>query len=130
MPYKAAPVESLPPELGLPDATIQQVMTFRNESPRTVWRKIRNGTYESYKDGDRRLITWKSVLEDRERCRKLGPQLSQPPATGKRPRGRPKKTTESLLEGPSSETAQPTASPPAPPLPVPQDAPQARGDGR
>jgi hypothetical protein len=65
-------------------------MAFTGASARTVQRKIANESYESYKDGDRRLITWKSVLEDRERCRKLGPQLSQRPATGKRSVGRPR----------------------------------------
>ena len=94
MPYKPAPVESLPPELGPPDATIPQVMAFTNSSARTVQRKIENGTYESYKDGDRRLIVWKLVLEDRDRYRKLGPQLSQRRATGKRPVGRPPKSAE------------------------------------
>jgi hypothetical protein len=94
MPYKPAPPESLSPEIGPPDATIQQVMRFTNSSARTVQRKIENGTYESYKDGDRRLITWKSVLKDRDLCRKLGPQLTQRPATGKRPVGRPTKTAK------------------------------------
>ena len=92
-------LSSLPPELGPPDATIPQVATFTNSSPRTVQRKIEDGTYESYKDGDRRLITWKSVLEDRERCRKLGPQLSQRPATGKRPVGRPRKRDAASADG-------------------------------
>lgn len=92
MPYKPAPLASLPPALGPPDATIQQVMRFTNSSARMVQRKIANGTYESYKDGDRRLILWSSVLADRARLIALGPQLSPRPATGKRPVGRPKKT--------------------------------------
>ena len=105
MPYKPAPLESLPPELGPPDATIPQVMAFTGASARTVQRKIADESYESYKDGDRRLITWKTVLEDRERCRNLGPQLSQRPTTGKRRVGRPKKTAGE----PSPEPVPPRA---------------------
>jgi hypothetical protein len=88
--YKPAPLASLPPELGLPDGTVQEVMRFRNESARTVWRKITDGTYQSYKDRDRRLILWSSVLADRARCIEAGPQLSEPPS-GKRRVGRPPK---------------------------------------
>ena len=90
--YKPASLASLPPELGTPDATIQQVMLFRGESARTVQRKIADLTCQSYKSGDRRLILWSSVLEDRDRCIKAGPQLSPRPATGKRKPGRPRKT--------------------------------------
>jgi predicted DNA-binding transcriptional regulator AlpA len=93
MPYKPAPIESLPPELGLPPATIQQVMAFTGASARTVWRKTRDGTYRSFKDGDRRLIPWSSVIEERDRLIALGAQLPQRLATGKRHVGRPKKTT-------------------------------------
>jgi hypothetical protein len=64
-------------------------MAFRNESARTVQRKVAAGIYVSYKDGDRRLITWESVYADRERSLKLGPQLSPSPTTGKRKQGRP-----------------------------------------
>lgn len=87
MPYKPAPP---PAELGLPDATIPEVMAFRRESSRTVFRKIASGAYQSYKSGDTRLILWRSVLEDRERCLARGPQLSPQP-TGKRRPGRPRK---------------------------------------
>jgi hypothetical protein len=90
MPYKPAAHAELPPELGPPDATIEEVMRFRNESARTVQRKIADGRYQSYKDGDRRLIVWKSVLEDRDACRARGPQLAPVPANGKRKPGRPK----------------------------------------
>jgi hypothetical protein len=53
MAYKPA---ILPPERQSPDATIPEVMAFRRESARTVFRKIRGGIYLSYKSGDTRLI--------------------------------------------------------------------------
>jgi hypothetical protein len=99
MAYKPAPPAALPPELGVPDGTVAQVMFFRNESARTVWRKISIGTYQSYKNGDRRLILWKSVLQDRQNCIERGPQLSRPPATGKRRPGRPSKHCRSNGDG-------------------------------
>jgi hypothetical protein len=99
MPYKPAPLESLPPELGLPPATIQQVMAFTGASARSVWRKIADGTYRSFKDGDRRLILWSSVIKERDRLIALGPQFSERPRTGKRRVGRPKKTAASAAAG-------------------------------
>jgi hypothetical protein len=89
--YRPAPLASLPPERQPLDGTVQQVMAFRLESARTVWRKITTGTYKSYKNGDARMIEWASVLADREASIALGPQLAEPPKTGKRSRGRPKK---------------------------------------
>jgi hypothetical protein len=89
MPYK--PAASLPAAIGNPDATIPEVMAFRHESARSVQRKIASGAYASYKSGDTRLILWASVIEDRERCLKRGPQLSARPVTGKRRPGRPRK---------------------------------------
>jgi hypothetical protein len=86
--YKPA---QLPPDLRL-DATIPEVMAFRHESARTIYRKIEAGIYRSHKNHDgARLIEWASVLEDRDRCIALGHQLGQRPVTGKRPVGRPKK---------------------------------------
>jgi hypothetical protein len=80
--YKPAP---LPPELRSPDATVAEVMAYRRESARTVWRKIAKGVYRSHKNGDTRLIEWASVFEDRERCRQLGPQLLAAPCDGEAP---------------------------------------------
>jgi hypothetical protein len=96
VPYKAA---QLPADLRL-DATIPEVMAFRRESARTVQRKISNGTYKSYKNGDSRLILWSSVIEDRDRCIAQGPQLSRRAETGKRPPGRPRKQPEPQTPAP------------------------------
>jgi hypothetical protein len=87
MPYKPAP---LPPNLRL-DVTVNEVMAFRHESARTVFRKLTAGTYKSYKNGGRRLIVWQSVLDDRERSLSHGAQLPSRPITGKRRPGRPRK---------------------------------------
>ena len=70
--------------------TIAEVKAFRREGDSTVWRKIRSGTYISYKSRDKRLITRESVIADRERCLAEGPRLTAPPPEGRRP-GRPKK---------------------------------------
>jgi hypothetical protein len=85
--YKPA---DLPPDLKL-DATIPEVMAFRRESARTIYRKIESGAYRSHRNGDRRLIEWASVFEDRARCIAQGHQLGQRPTTAKRRRGRPRK---------------------------------------
>jgi hypothetical protein len=61
MPYKPA---QLPPELRSPDATIAEVMAYRRESARTVFRKLEKGVYRSHKNGDTRLITWESVIAE------------------------------------------------------------------
>jgi hypothetical protein len=83
--YKPA---DLPPDLKL-DATIPEVMAFRRESARTVYRKIESGAYRSHRNRDRRLIEWASVFEDRARCIAAGHQLGQRP-DGKPKRGRPR----------------------------------------
>lgn len=77
------------------DGTVAQVAVFTNQSPRRVYRKVAAGTYESYKNGDTRLIVWESVFAERARLLAQGPQLSARPATCKRPRGRPRKNPES-----------------------------------
>jgi hypothetical protein len=79
------PVPNLPPDMRL-DATVAEAMAFGQQSAASVFRKIRDGRYESFKDGDNRRITWASILKDRQRLIEQGPQLS--PTTGKR--GRPK----------------------------------------
>jgi hypothetical protein len=69
-------------------------MQFRRESAATVFRKIRNGSYRSHKNGDTRLIEWASVIADRDACIERGPQLA--PLTGRR--GRPKKIAAPAAE--------------------------------
>jgi hypothetical protein len=101
LPYKPA---LLPPNLRL-DATVAEVMAFRRESARTVFRKIASGAYTAYKSGESRLILWDSVIADRERCLARGPQLSRRAATGKRPRGRPRKDRATAPEPAASSTA-------------------------
>jgi hypothetical protein len=96
---------NLPPERQSPDARVEEVMAYRRESARTVFRKLQSGAYRSYKSGDTRLIEWASVIEDRDRCLKLGAQLAEPPPPGQKRRvGRPKKTVVATRhENPSSE---------------------------
>jgi hypothetical protein len=76
-----------------PDMTIAEVKAFRREGESTVWRKIRAGTYVSFKSGDKRLITRESVIADRERCLAAGPRLTESPPEGRRS-GRPKTKPE------------------------------------
>jgi hypothetical protein len=97
MAYK--PASSLPPELRV-DATIPEVMAYRRESARTVFRKLELGIYRGHKNGDSRLITWESVIADRERCLAQGAQLSQRPATEKRRVGRPRKIERAPVSEP------------------------------
>jgi hypothetical protein len=85
--YKFLP---LPPGFAPVDATIDEVASFRKESRWTVFRKIREGVYESYRDGRVRKVIWASVLADRERAI----AASQHPVTAKRKPGRPKSLPE------------------------------------
>jgi hypothetical protein len=85
MPYK-------PAELRSPDATVAEVMAYRHESARTVFRKIAAGVYTAHKNLDNTLITWESVDADREACLARGRPAG--PATGTRRVGRPKKARE------------------------------------
>ena len=70
--YKFTP---LPPNFDPVDASVQEVMAYRRESYSTVRRKLRLELYESYLDGDRRMIIFASVKADRERSIAKGPQL-------------------------------------------------------
>jgi hypothetical protein len=63
MAYKPA---KLPPERQSPDATVEEVMAFRRESSRSVFRQIRDETYEGYESRERRLVPWSSVSSHRE----------------------------------------------------------------
>jgi hypothetical protein len=95
---------NLPPNKRL-DATVAQAMAFGPQSAASVFRKIRDGRYESYKDGDNRRITWKSILKDRQRLIKLGSQLA--PMTGKRGR---QKTKDQEPPEPSPDQRKSSAS--------------------
>ena len=85
------------------DLTVEEVARVRRESPSQVYKKIRNGTYEAHKNGDTRLITRESVLADRDRALKAGPQL------GATNRGRPPKKNAAAATHPALET-EPTSS--------------------
>jgi hypothetical protein len=77
----------LPAGLAPPDLTVPEVCAFRRESPWTVFKKIREGVYRSYKDGRIRKVDFASVKADRERAMSAAP-------IGKRPPGRPRKRPE------------------------------------
>jgi hypothetical protein len=63
------PFLPLPPNFHPLDATVDEVASFRKEGRWTVFRKVREGIYESYFDpGSRtRKIIFASVLADRDR---------------------------------------------------------------
>jgi hypothetical protein len=109
--YKPA---KLPPERSSLEATIAEVMAYRREGARTVFRKLAEGVYKGHKNGDSRLITWESVIADRERCVAQGAQLSERPATGKRRVGRPKKAESEPAPKPSHRERQPDGAPATP----------------
>jgi hypothetical protein len=105
--------EALPPELGMPDATVEQIMRYTSASSRTVQRKIANGTYKSYKNGEKRLILWESVLAERDRLIALGPQLQPPPALpAKRKPGRPRKHPETKTQAAAEKPQDPPSTGP------------------
>ena len=89
-----------------PDMTITEVAVFRREGESTIWRKIRSGTYVSFKSGDKRLITRESVVADRERCLAAGPRLTDPSPGGRRS-GRPKTPKPSSASAAESEQPAP-----------------------
>ena len=75
---------NLPPDFNPIDATIDEVASWRRESRWTVHKKIREGAYQSYRDGRIRKIVFASVMADRERAMSAA-------LTGKRRPGRPPK---------------------------------------
>jgi hypothetical protein len=91
----------LPSDFDPVDATVKEVMAYRRESYSTVRRKLRLGVYESYLDGDRRMIIFASVKEDRERSISKGRQLASDNPIIKRKRGRPPKTVDPLTSRPA-----------------------------
>jgi hypothetical protein len=56
------PAANLLPDMRL-DATAAEAMAFGQQSAASVFRKIRDGRYESFKDGDNRRITWRASLK-------------------------------------------------------------------
>jgi hypothetical protein len=92
---KRNPFLPLPPDFCPLDATVDEVASFR-EGRWTVFQKIRNGVYESYRDGRIRKVIFASVLADRERT--IAASRKQPEPGGgsdpveKRPRGRQRKS--------------------------------------
>jgi hypothetical protein len=87
----------LPVGLMPPDLTIDETAAYRRESRWTVHKKLREGVYQSYKDGRLTKVILSSVIADRERAiaRSANP-------TGKRkPGGQPRKKTEAPAPDPA-----------------------------
>ena len=83
---------NLPDNFHPVDATVDEVASFRREGRWTVFQKIRDGRYESYRDGRIRKVIFASVLADRERTIAAGrkhPERDEPVV--KKPVGRPKR---------------------------------------
>ncbi len=74
----------LPSDFDPIDATIDEVASWRRESRWTVHKKVREGIYQSYRDGRIRKIVFASVKMDRERAMSAA-------TTAKRRPGRPPK---------------------------------------
>jgi hypothetical protein len=91
---------NLPKDFHPVDATVDEVASFRREGRWTVFNKIRNGAYESYRDGRIRKIVFASVLADRERTIAASRKQPEPEPVAragsdsveKRPKGRPRKS--------------------------------------
>lgn len=66
-------------------------MRYRRESRAIVQRKVRQGIYQSYSNGDRRMIVFASVKADRERLLAEGSRLTPYNPAFKLKRGRPPK---------------------------------------
>jgi hypothetical protein len=79
------PFLPLPPNFHPLDATVDEVASFRKEGRWTVFRKIREGVYESYLENRVRKIVFASVLADRDRA------IAASRGPAKRKPGRPKK---------------------------------------
>ena len=81
----------MPPDTAAsPDLTLKQVRSTYNLSLSTQYKLIKAGELESFMFAGQRVVTVRSILAYRERCRALGPRLG-PPVPGPRPRGRPRK---------------------------------------
>ena len=78
---------NLPPGFAPTDATVHEVASFRRESLRTTFEKIKDGRYQSYRDGRIRKIVFASVIADRDRA--IAESGKSPPS-GKRRVGRPR----------------------------------------
>jgi hypothetical protein len=84
MPRKFLP---LPKDFHPIDCTPEEAASYRRESLRTVYAKIKDGRYESYRESRIRKIIFASVLADRERAIEAS---RTPEASGKRRVGRPR----------------------------------------
>jgi hypothetical protein len=69
------PFRALPPGLEPPDLFVAEVASWRRESEWIVNKKIRDGVYESYLDGNRRKVVFASVVADRDRAVAKGSKL-------------------------------------------------------
>jgi hypothetical protein len=80
------PFVALPPRFeDLPDCLIPEAAAYRRESTWLVWKKIRLGVYQAYKDGKITKVSVASLKADRERAMSA-------PQTRKRSPGRPRKS--------------------------------------
>ena len=87
--------EHLPADFNPAYATPDDIVAYARISRRTVERKMRDGTYESFLiSANKRVIVFQSVLDDIERRRALGAQFDRPLPPGKGARGRRRKTVE------------------------------------
>lgn len=95
MSYKFIP---LPADFDPVDATVDEVCAYRRESRWTVFRKIREGHYQSYLDGRIRKIVFDSVKRDRLRAMSGVPMGPRAVPTVKRKPGRPRKDRAAHLQ--------------------------------
>jgi hypothetical protein len=92
-PVKPVPI---PPDYSAPDITIAMAMYYLGLSARSIQRLCERGVLISFRYGEveARRITFESVRALRERAIAAGPRLAEPPPTGTRGRGRPRKHPE------------------------------------
>jgi hypothetical protein len=88
--YKPIPI---PPDYSAPDISVGMAMWYLSLSARSIQRMCESGALVSFRYGEveARRITFESVRAVRERAIAAGPRLAEPPAAGRRGRGRPRK---------------------------------------
>jgi hypothetical protein len=106
----------LPPNFSPLDATVDEVASFRKEGRWTVFRKIREGVYESYLDNRIRKIVFASVLADRDRALAASrPSPKRRPGRPRKPRPEASQVTVDVTPlspaRPSASRAPPSLSP-------------------